>query len=104
MICAALPAVSVAVAGVSDFELSGEVAFMERLKTLSRAGVLWLVAGSALLTVQCLSVKAEEAVSVVPAWQRFRAAHLTSEQAGRLLISELNCQSDRKSTRLNSSH
>ncbi|HAP09104.1 MAG TPA: hypothetical protein DCR20_14880, partial [Planctomycetaceae bacterium] len=66
---------------------------MERLKTLSRAGVLWLVAGSALLTVQCLSVKAEEAVSVVPAWQRFRAAHLTSEQAGRLLISELNCQS-----------
>ncbi len=66
---------------------------MERLKTLCRAGVLWLVAGGALLTVQCLSVKAEEAVSVVPAWQRFRAEHLTSEQAGRLLISELNCQS-----------
>jgi len=36
---------------------------------------------------------AEENVAVVPAWQRFRAEHLSAEQAGRLLISELNCQS-----------
>jgi len=36
---------------------------------------------------------AAEDVAVVPAWQRFRAEHLEAEQAGRLLISELNCQS-----------
>ncbi len=37
--------------------------------------------------------RAEEAETIVPAYTRFRADHLQADEAGRLLISELNCQS-----------
>lgn len=45
-----------------------------------------------LWSAACLRSTAAEGI-VVPAYQRFRADHLNSVNAGRLLISELNCQS-----------
>jgi hypothetical protein len=71
---------------------SGETALMERSAFDQRWSV-WVLAlcfcGMLFPTLH----GAEENVAVVPAWQRFRAEHLSAEQAGRLLISELNCQS-----------
>lgn len=45
-----------------------------------------------LMGTVCSATTAADGI-VVPAYQRFRAEHLNSVDAGRLLISELNCQS-----------
>jgi mono/diheme cytochrome c family protein len=52
-------------------------------QTLLTATFLWL----------SLSVQAADTHVVVPGYERFRAEHLKPADAGRLLVSELNCQS-----------
>ena len=56
---------------------------------MNRCTLLALMLFSQLISAQALAADG----IVVPAYQRFRADHLNSVDAGRLLISELNCQS-----------
>ncbi|MEQ9410535.1 MAG: c-type cytochrome [Fuerstiella sp.] len=80
-----------AISGCTIFYGSG-VDFQVKHKTSTLCGLLfstiWLVIGS--------SGRADEANSphaLIPGYERFRTERLSAAEAGRLLISELNCQS-----------
>lgn len=75
-----------------EFGNAGEVVSMERSAWFRRCNWRVLVVSFCCVLWSAAAEAVEDTV-VVPAWQRFRAEHLSAEQAGRLLITELNCQS-----------
>ena len=67
---------------------------MDALALLSvRTRAAFLAALFAIDFLAATDMQAADQPVIVPAWQRFRASHLEPVEAGRLLISELNCQS-----------
>ena len=63
------------------------------MTTGSYRAFLWISIFSLLNAFCRISTDAADSESMVPGYARFRADHLSAAEAGRLLISELNCQS-----------